>query len=687
MKKVLFLALALAVGMTGFAQKAVMNKAAKNTTVTAKKPSALRVSDGSAVNGQQFNPVQHMVSTNRDYYEEETMVTNYDLQSNSAIGNRIATWEDGAAAIVATWDNSGNTSFPDRGTGYNFYNPDEESFGEEPEARQESVKSGWPSITSCGDGEILASHATGVNLYYRPTRGEGEWQLIHNWGANYGSPTWPRVACSGPNDKYVHLVMCKQEGNSTIGYTNRIYYVRIEHDGDNWIVPDELEEFPNLDNSADGDYRNQISADDYVMATNGNDVAVMFSAYTYEVFYMISHNNGQTWERQIIAPFPILGEDGNPVHAIDFDDYPEGMIDSINTSDNSHSIAIDDYGVVHAAFGLFHWKVADADSYTYWPVYGFGIVYWNSNYTNPQGGHEIPIFGAFEGDAAHTEWSNNGIGYTLMPDRIWELAQADGNEANLRVFGLIDEDGDGYYGGYENSTGATWHYRTFGCASTPGVCVDNLGNVAIIYSVWSETRICEETGFSYRSAYVTLRDSECTWYDDVINFNDDFMHSLQESYPTFAATNGYDGSFWFGYSEDDYQGLFLDIDDEYYPNSNMGDLSNNYIYAVKVTPSTDMPGLDTWNVGENEAVNPMTAVRVYPNPTTDVLNIEVNASQPSALNISVFNLMGQKVMEQNTTVNTGINRPSISTSELNSGIYFVTVKANGFENTMKFIVK
>ena len=543
MKKVLFLALALAVGMTGFAQKAVMNKAAKNTTVTAKKPSALRVSDGSAVNGQQFNPVQHMVSTNRDYYEEETMVTNYDLQSNSAIGNRIATWEDGAAAIVATWDNSGNTSFPDRGTGYNFYNPDEESFGEEPEARQESVKSGWPSITSCGDGEILASHATGVNLYYRPTRGEGEWQLIHNWGANYGSPTWPRVACSGPNDKYVHLVMCKQEGNSTIGYTNRIYYVRIEHDGDNWIVPDELEEFPNLDNSADGDYRNQISADDYVMATNGNDVAVMFSAYTYEVFYMISHNNGQTWERQIIAPFPILGEDGNPVHAIDFDDYPEGMIDSINTSDNSHSIAIDDYGVVHAAFGLFHWKVADADSYTYWPVYGFGIVYWNSNYTNPQGGHEIPIFGAFEGDAAHTEWSNNGIGYTLMPDRIWELAQADGNEANLRVFGLIDEDGDGYYGGYENSTGATWHYRTFGCASTPGVCVDNLGNVAIIYSVWSETRICEETGFSYRSAYVTLRDSECTWYDDVINFNDDFMHSLQESYPTFAATNGYDGSF------------------------------------------------------------------------------------------------------------------------------------------------
>ncbi|MBR5726464.1 MAG: T9SS type A sorting domain-containing protein, partial [Muribaculaceae bacterium] len=33
------------------------------------------------------------------------------------------------------------------------------------------------------------------------------------------------------------------------------------------------------------------------------------------------------------------------------------------------------------------------------------------------------------------------------------------------------------------------------------------------------------------------------------------------------------------------------------------------------------------------------------------------------------------------------NTKNINVSELNSGIYFLTVKANGFENTMKFIVK
>jgi hypothetical protein len=70
-----------------------------------------------------------------------------------------------------------------------------------------------------------------------------------------------------------------------------------------------------------------------------------------------------------------------------------------------------------------------------------------------------------------------------------------------------------------------------------------------------------------------------------------------------------------------------------------------------------------------------------------VLNIEVNASQASEMSINVYNIMGQNVMSKNVNINTGINHPSISTSELTSGIYFVTVKANGFENTLKFIVK
>ena len=680
MKKVLFMSLAMAVALTGFAQRANVSNAARNASATAQRPSELRQIDGSAVQGIQFSMPQNMVNATRsegDFDEYTAMTTHYDLQSNSALGNRIAVWPDGSAAFTATWDHSGNTGFPDRGTGYNFYSPDTKGMGDEPEVRQEPMKSGWPSIAACGDGEILCSHATGVNLYYRPVKGQGEWELIHNWGSDYGSPTWPRVVVSGPNDEYIHVVMAKQISVGD-GYDNHIYYSRVKRTGDTWEIG-ELVDFPGVDNTDDGEYRNQLSADDYVMDANGNNVVVMFSSYTTEVFYMISHDNGETWERQIIAPYPILGENGEPVHAIAFADYPEGMTDTIRTSDNSHSVTIDNNGVVHATFALFTWKVADSDSYTYWPANSYGIVYWNSNYTNEQGGHEIPVFGTFSGDAAHTEWMENGIGYTLYMDRIDELAEADGRQ-NLNLFGYVDENGNGEID-YENVTGATWHYRSLGLATMPSISVDNLGDICIAFSVWSENRVCQATSFSYRSVYVAYKDFAGEWMvdEDGINMAEDFMHELDEQYPCVAATHGYNGTFWIMYSADDQQGLYLDINDTY-PNSNGGELTENYMYACLIRP-------ESLSVNEQEAINPVNTTRLYPNPATDVLNIEVSASQASEMTISVYNIMGQMVMSQNTNISTGMNTRSISTSELSSGIYFMTVKANGFENTMKFIVR
>lgn len=668
MKKILFLSLALAIGMTGFAQKN-----AKSIMATAQKPNPERTIDGSQVEGIQFNMPESMVRTprhTRSYDEFITMTTNYDLQSNSALGNRIATWPDGSASVVATWDHSGQASFPDRGAGYNYFDGD--NFGDEPEARQEPMKSGWPSIAPCGDGEVLASHATGTNVYYRPVKGQGDWTLL----ANFADATWPRVVCSGPNDQFIHLVFAKQ---ISVGdaYDNHVYYVRSTDGGQTWS---EMIDFPGIDNTDNGEYRNQLSADDYVMAANGNDVAVMFGSYTTEVFYMISHDNGETWEKQVIAPFPIMDANGTPVHAIDFADYPEGMTDTIHTSDNSHAIAIDNNGVVHATFGLFHWKVADADSYNYWPAYGYGIVYWNSNYTNEQGGHEIPIFGTFSGDAAHTEWMENGVGYTLMPDRIEELSETGGNEANLRIFGIVDENGNGTID-YDNVTGATWHYRSLGAATMPGISVDEMGNLIIVYNLWSEVRVNNATSFPYRSAFVTARDCFGKWFDDAINLSEDFIHQYDEVYSTCAAPKGYNNTFWISYSADEFQGLYLDISDTY-PQSNNGQMSDNFIYAVKIIP--DMP---EYGIEDHASVNPMTTTRVYPNPATDKLNIEINASQSSEMSISVYNIMGQQVMSKTVSINTGINTPSISTADLNSGIYFVTVKANGYENTMKFIVK
>ncbi len=685
MKKVLFMSLAMAIAMTGFAQKANFS-VGKNVTATQKRVTE-KVSDGSAIQGLQFNMPHNMVSTSRsleDFTEYETMTTNYDLQSNSTLGNRIAVWPDGSAAFTATWDYSGSTSFPDRGTGYNFYNPEEENINDKPEVRQEPMKSGWPSIAACGDGEVLASHASGTNVYYRPTKGEGEWQLL----ANFPEGTWPRIICSGPDDEYIHLVFADQIGNAA-PYDNHVYYVRSTDRGQTWS---EVIDFPGIDNSDEGDYRNTFAADDYVMAANGNDVAVMFGSWSTEVFYMISHDNGETWEKQLVAPYCVADAEGNVLHAISFDDYPDGMVDTLFTCDNSFSIAIGNDGTVHCAFGLFTWRVSDADHYSYWRAYNHGIVYWNSNFTNEQGGHEIPLFGDWSGDAdllaEDPTWALNGlngIANTLHLARLNYMINVMGSE-NLNWFGYcVDENYDGdWTDTYISNPDPNWSYRTLGLSTLPGVSVDEEGNVAIIYNTLSEVRHGDVTGvdYAYRNAWVTLRDNCGTWFADTINLSEDFVHAYDEAYYTTASPRAYNGEFWVMYNADMAQGTYLDKSDDY-PNSNGGDLSENFMYACKIVPVS----FENWDVKEKEAVNPMTSTRVYPNPATDVLNIEVNASQPSEMSISVYNIMGQKVMDKNVNINTGINCPSISTSDLTTGIYFVTVKANGFENTMKFIVK
>ena len=273
----------------------------------------------------------------------------------------------------------------------------------------------------------------------------------------------------------------------------------------------------------------------------------------------------------------------------------------------------------------------------------------------------------------------NGINSTLNDERIYALAEADGFE-NLNLI-TPDEDHDGQLGYasdiWENNWGS---YRTNGIATLPAIAVDEAGNMIIAYSVLSESRLGTlpaGTQFYLRSCIVTARDSEGNWFYDAINLSNNYIHSSDEVYSLTSNSNGRNCEFWIAYSADEEMGLMLDADENAQQTA-----TDNIIWATKINPS-DLEGFDY--VGE--VVNPMTAARVYPNPTNGILNIEVNASQSSEATLSVFNIMGQKVAEMNANINAGINTTSINTNELSSGVYFVTVKANGFEKTMKFVVK
>ncbi|MBN1340975.1 MAG: hypothetical protein JXA03_16725, partial [Bacteroidales bacterium] len=144
--------------------------------------------------------------------EDHIGTTQYDLQSNTALGNRITLFDDGTIAAVWTQGIESSPSFPDRGTGYNYW--DGTAWGPIPTTRIESDRGGWPSVAPFGeDGEIVVDHiaggvGTGLLFNHRATKGTGAWTEFNFQGPAGGweTITWPRMVTSGVNNDVIHLI-------------------------------------------------------------------------------------------------------------------------------------------------------------------------------------------------------------------------------------------------------------------------------------------------------------------------------------------------------------------------------------------------------------------------------------------------------------------------------------------------
>ena len=656
MKKVFLLSVGLLLGATAFAQ----NRADLLPKVDAKKQ-CVKVAVQQDVLGDEnsamkFTPTRALPHATEvrdfgDWIEATTMTTRYDLQSNSSIGNRIAAWGDGSAAIVSTW--ASDDAYATRGAGYNYFNGTE--FSDEPTARVEPVKSGWPSICAYGDSEYLASHCDGTHVYKRDVKGTGAWTDL----GMVTTYTWPRIAATA--DGTLHLIAGDQDASNT--KLNYIKYFRSTDGGITWT---ENEYIANLEE----EYHNGIGADDYVMATNGNTIAIMFSSMQYDIFYIISHDAGLTWEKNVIATFPYPDYDdeenwasGSPVIS--------SLTDTIYSSDNSHSIAIDNEGTVHVAFGLIPWAPAeDQQGYiSIWTWMG-GIVYWNSNYVNDMGTNCIPPYGSAAIDANHPEWAlngENGISSTLNYDRLIALAWGDGDEIdinpNLNIFGWQSEKNPGTPADWSEYQSNHWGwYRTYGFATTPAVAVSD-DVVTIMYSQLSDAR--DDGNFYYRSAFYHQRiDGVWNNPNTEVCLSTEFEHMSDEVYPTFGCSNVVNGHAWFGYSADDIQGLKLDDDQT--------QNSDNLIWAIRLAVANN-PGVSE----QMEAV-----YNIYPNPATD--HVVVSSAMNTDATIAFTNLAGQTVKTLNRSLTVGENTINI---DLESGVYFCTVNANGFNRTVKVVVR
>ena len=78
---------------------------------------------------------------------------------------------------------------------------------------------------------------------------------------------------------------------------------------------------------------------------------------------------------------------------------------------------------------------------------------------------------------------------------------------------------------------------------------------------------------------------------------------------------------------------------------------------------------------------------IYPNPTSNIANLQLSIKKTMNLEIGVYDVLGKKVQQiKNTKFIKGIHNISFDASNLESGTYFIKSQSNEMVNNIKFVV-
>lgn len=661
MKKVFLLSLGLVLGFSAFAQNRVMKNDAQKAVANGKivAVGTEMTTEASTYAPQAAKSV--VISRYDDLEDAETMYTYYDLQSNQYVANRMYQLPNGNVAVTATMSHEANQSASDRGTGYNFYNGE---WNDMPETRVEPYKTGWPSIARWGaNGEILLCHGNGhMQCFTREIAGEGEWQEMgalpdypegYPYSTEYG--TWPRVVTCGENNNIIVAVAALQHSfKPAIDSTDVRTVMYRSEDATNWTIS-----YGPLADLPTPYHIGNFSADDYALAANGNTVALLYSGcLTNSVWMFKSEDCGLTWNPTRVweHPFEGVGLDEPGL------DYGDTLFMPMNGS-----IVIDNNNVVHIALNTFemaHQADDDPGYYTYW--YGRavdGILYWNDT-QDPIHDTEHPeyIGTIYEAHFAHpNQFHAARLWWPIADERGFVHMLPD----STKWIGYIP-----MYEGYSWDNGMYFMSQTeyvskfYGASGHPALSCDPAGNLACAFSSPNVTR---ENGSYLRSIYVSYRNAGNGYWEQIEDdITEDVMLMYSECVFTISVPNTVNfGEYWFGYQADDQIGFYWG------DKASQTSASENFIHVSKVFRG------DAVEEGAQDVV-----YNIYPNPAKDY--VVVSSAMDANATITFVNLAGQTVKSFNKALTTGENTIRI---DLESGIYFCTVNANGFNKTVKVIVK
>jgi hypothetical protein len=579
------------------------------------------------IGSQKYNPT---VSVKSALDDPSTMVTTYDLQTNASDMARIYRYPDATIGAISTWSaaTSGAT-FPDRGTGYNYFNGS--SWGAQPTGRIETtVRTGWPSYAPLGaNGEITIAHnvTAGASLVMstRNTKGSGTWTVTQP--AGLGPPSgaavmsWPKMVTNGNPRSTIHIIALTEPvasgGTTYLGMDGALLYNRSSDGGSTWTG------WQQLPGMTSAEYKG-FSADSYNWAEpKGDTICFVVGGNWSDEFIMKSTNNGNSWTKTKIWTCP-------------YDLWPGNVAtDTFYCSDGSNAVALDHNGKAHVAFGRQRALGDNTGAKFYFP-FTDGLIYWDETMA------ELP--------------------QTLDADNIFI-----GWVKDTMVF-------------YQAATQLAYYYTSM--SSFPTMVIDNNDNIFVVYS--SVTLLLDPNSYMLRHLFARASiDDGVTWRDSLVEITSNFFqyHFEECVYPSASPT-----------STDSLFVLFQgDVEGGVYLNGSSGaqgqtDITNNDIILIKPAKSD----IIMWGVGLDQKKNQpsMLVSQNAPNPFKDQTLIDVQMSRPGPLVLDVYAVTGQNVLEiDKGTVGAGTSRFILHSSQLKPGVYFYTVRSNDESSTRKMIVE
>lgn len=571
--------------------------------------------------------------------------TTYDLQTNGTISNRIVNNGDGTLSAVWTMsqDPGGITgNFPDRGTGYNYYDA-VGNWGALPTTRIEPFRTGFTNIAYAPGGHeaILCHDFTSTNgevFSSRPVKGIGTW-TTNSIPNTSNTDVWPKLTAGGANGQTLHALW---QGTAT--NAGPLYYSRSTDNGFTWSAKAEIPSYV-----MGVDYPG-LGGDSYSIDARGNTVAIVAGDLGGQDLVLLkSTDNGTTWTKTIVYQFPIPNYDGATMNT---DTNSDNVADTLFTHASDETVVIDNFGMAHVFFGGTRClEAAGATALGYFMTPG--LYYWNETMA-PNTRRLI---------ATAPDLNNDGV---------LSLPTGCGNDTS--------ENPVGYYG-----TGIV----AFICMPSAGVDANNF-----IYLSYQAVDELSDTTIYFEDFVhpylIRSCDGGLTWTNpdsalDIMLYTiGNQSESLDGVYCSMAKL--VDNNIHLLYQRDFAPGTTLSGTNFPCESGNNNGSSNDIVYSrinINTFPFCQV-GIQNPS-GTNSAFN---ISANYPNPFNGKTSFDINLKKPADVSVEVCDLFGRILsINKYVSLSSGVHQLTIDASKFAAGVYTYKVKAGNDSATKKMIVQ